>query len=171
MKISHYFTDLGSIYEAELDDLKSDSLGSDVLQQRLKSIRSQLTDLLPMMETNPEMLAVAFHAGINVTDAKPILRILAKEPSEFPAWDDVAQCVEFEPWAEELVDTVQAADGWEQFLLTTVALEYLHALAGNAVHEPAESESDEDMDEDSDDLNEAGDQWLADQGFESNKPD
>ncbi len=170
MKTSHYFTDLGSIYEAELDDLKSDSVGADVLQQRLKAIRSQLYDLLPMMETNPEMLAVAFHQGVIVTDPKPIQRILAKEPSEFPSWDAVSQCVEFEAWAEELVDAVQTADGWEQFLLTTVALEYQYARADIAEPVLAEDEGDDDEDE-SDDLSEAGDQWLADQGFESNKSD
>lgn len=163
MKISQYFTDLLPIYVAEIEDLTTDSGGSDVLHARLKAKRSQISDLLPMMETNPEMLAVVFHKGITLKNPKTIIRFLAREPSEFPLWDSVSQSVQFESWATGLVETIQAAAGGEQFLLTTVALEYLYAL-----NEISDYESEEvDAEDESDDLAEAGDQWLSDHGFDS----
>lgn len=168
MKISHYFADLRPIYVAEIEDLTTDSGGGDVLNARLKAKRSQISDLLPMMETNPEMLAVAFHKGMTVNNPKTIFRLLAKEPFEFPSWDSVSGSVEFEPWASDLVDMLHATEGGEQFLLTTVALEYLYSLSEASEHLPEERDSDDESDE-SDDLGEAGDQWLSDQGFDSHQ--
>lgn len=170
MKISHYFSDLRAIYVAEIEDLTTDSGGGDVLKARLREKRAQISDLLPMMETNPEMLAVAFHKSVIVKSPRIVIRLLACEPEEFPAWEAVSECVLFEPWATSMVETMLDEAGGEQFLLTTVALEYLYSLGDSSAHASDDEDEDEDhIEGDSDDLAEAGDQWLSDQGFDSQK--
>ena len=61
MKISRYFRDLRNAYEAELDDLTSDSEGKDVLRRRLADKRKEFGFLVQMVEVAPEMVAVVFH--------------------------------------------------------------------------------------------------------------
>lgn len=165
MKISHYFTELMATYVAEIDDLKTDSGGGDVLNTRLKEKRSQIPDLLPMIKTNPEMLAVIFHKSITIKNPETILNFLAKEPAEFPSWDVVSQSVQFDPWAKSHVESLKAEAGGEQFLLTTVMLEYLYAF-----YETSEDEAEEaEPTDETGDLAETGGQWLTDQGFDSHQ--
>jgi hypothetical protein len=165
MKMSPYFADLLPIYVAEIEDLTTDSGGGDVLHARLREKRAQVPDLLLMIDSNPEMLAVVFHKSISVKSRPAIVRILSSEPDEFPSWDSVAGSVQFASWATGLVGQIQAAPGGEQFLLTTVALEYLHGL--HEISEQEAGEIDSDDDDESEDLAEAGDQWLSEQGFDS----
>ena len=63
MSVSAFFRTLRTSYQAELDDLASDSEGRDVLRKRLAQKRSQMAFLQQMMETAPEMVAVVFHDG------------------------------------------------------------------------------------------------------------
>lgn len=162
MRISRYFTDLMATYVADIEDLKTDSGGDDVLAERLQDKRSQIPDLMPMIATNPEMLAVAFHRSIKVKKAATVLSYLAKEPAEFPAWDSIAPSVEFKPWAISIVENLKGEAGGEQFLLTAVMLEHLYAL-----YEVSEESVEEMEDEESDDLGESGGEWLTEQGFDS----
>lgn len=60
MQKSEFFDALSSMYEAEMDDLFSDSDGKNVLAKRLQTKREQLSDLLPMMDFAPEMVAPVF---------------------------------------------------------------------------------------------------------------
>jgi len=168
MRISRYFTDLMATYVAEIDDLKTDSGGGDVLNARLKDKRSQFAGLMPMMQTNPEMLAVIFHKAITVKDSKTILSYLSKEPHEFPEWGSIANCVQFQPWAAAYVDQLATTADGEEFLLTTVMLEYLLSRY-EISEEQASHDNDDNMDDDEDaaDLNEAGSEWMAEQGFDS----
>jgi hypothetical protein len=170
MRISRYFTDLMATYVAEIDDLKTDSGGGDVLNARLKDKRSQFAGLMPMMQSNPEMLAVIFHKAIAVKDAKTILSYLSKEPHEFPEWSTIASCVQFQPWAAAFVDQLATTADGEEFLLTTVMLEYLLSRY-EISEEQASHDNDDDMDDDDDgaDLNEAGSEWMAEQGFDSHQ--
>ncbi|OIQ91141.1 hypothetical protein GALL_269380 [mine drainage metagenome] len=162
MRISRYFTDLMATYVADIDDLKTDSGGDDVLADRLKEKRSQIPDLMPMINTNPEMMAVIFHRSIKVKKAATILSYLDKEPSKFPSWASIADSVQFQPWASTLVDQLKTEAGGEQFLLTTVMLEHLYAL-----YEVSEDAAEEMEMEESDDLAESGGEWMAEQGFDS----
>jgi hypothetical protein len=170
MRISRYFTDLMATYVAEIDDLKTDSGGSDVLNARLKDKRSQFAGLMPMMQTNPEMLAVIFHKAIAVKDTKTILSYLSKEPNAFPEWSTISKSVQFQPWAAAFVEQLEATTDGKEFLLTTVMLEYLlsryEISEDNASHD---SDEDSDDDEDSADLNEAGSEWMSEQGFDSHQ--
>ncbi len=163
MRISHYFTDLMATYIADVEDLKTDSNGDDVLNARLKEKRSQIPDLLPMIKTNPEMLAVIFHKSIVVENPETILSFLDKEPAEFPSWNSISNSIQFAPWATSLVEKLKTNADGEQFLLTTVMLEHLYSL-----YEISEEEFEEvDSGDESGDLAESGGQWLSDHGFDS----
>lgn len=162
MKISRYFTDLMATYVADIEDLKTDSGGDDVLAERLKERRSMLPDLMPMMTTNPELVAVVFHKSIIVKNSAPIMRYLDKEPAKFPAWDTVSSSVQFQPWATKLVENLKSEVGGEQFLLTAVMLEYLYGM-----YEVSEDAIEEVEDDESEDLAEAGGEWLTEHGFDS----
>ncbi len=162
MRISRYFTDLMATYVADIEDMKTDSGGDDVLADRLKEKRSQISDLMPMMNTNPEMLAVVFHRSIKVKKAATILSYLDKEPSKFPSWESISDSVQFQPWATSLVEQLKSNADGEQFLLTAVMLEHLYAL-----YEVSEDAAEEMETEESDDLAESGNEWMAEQGFDS----
>ena len=162
MRISRYFTDLMATYVADINDLKTDSGGEDVLTDRLKDKRSQIPDLMPMIMTNPEMMAVIFHRSIVIKQPKIIMAYIDKEPALFPAWDDISSSVEFQPWACGIVDQLKDEAGGEQFLLTTVMLEHLYAL-----YEASEDAIEEMEGDESDDLAESGGEWLTEHGFDS----
>jgi len=149
-------------YVADIDDLKTDSGGDDVLTERLVEKRSQIPDLMPMIKTNPEMLAVIFHRSVAVKKPEIIMSYLDKEPAKFPAWDAISPSVQFAPWAIGLVEKLKAEVGGEQFLLTTVMLEHLYAL-----YEVSEDAAEEMEAEESDDLAESGGEWLSEHGFDS----
>jgi hypothetical protein len=53
MSISHYFSDLRSAYQAEIDDLSFDSEGNNVLRQRLAQQRKEIGFLLTMITLSP----------------------------------------------------------------------------------------------------------------------
>lgn len=162
MKISRYFTDLMATYVADINDLKTDSGGEDVLTDRLKEKRSQIPDLMPMIMTNPEMMAVIFHKSIVIKKPEIIMSYLDKEPALFPAWDAISSSVQFQPWATGIVDKIKVEAGGEQFLLTAIMLEHLYAL-----YEVSEDAIEEMELEESDDLAEAGGEWLSEHGFDS----
>ncbi|MDP3088956.1 MAG: hypothetical protein Q8M99_12305 [Methylotenera sp.] len=162
MRISRYFTDLMATYVADIDDLKTDSGGEDVLANRLKEKRSQIADLMPMIKTNPEMLAVIFHKSVIVKKPKVIMSYIDKEPAKFPPWDTISNSIQFLPWSISLVEKLKTEVGGEHFLLTTVMLEHLYAL-----YEVSEDAIEEMEAEESDDLAEAGGEWLSEHGFDS----
>lgn len=162
MRISRYFTDLMATYVADIDDLKTDSGGEDVLTDRLIEKRSQLTDLMPMIKTNPEMLAIIFHRSVIVKNPEVIMSYLDKEPAKFPSWDTISPSIQFQPWSTSLVEKLKSEVGGEHFLLTTVMLEHLYAL-----YEVSEDAIEEMEAEESDDLAESGGEWLSEHGFDS----
>lgn len=162
MRISRYFTDLMATYIADINDLKTDSSGEDVLTDRLKDKRSQIPDLMPMIITNPEMMAVIFHQSMVIKQPKIIMAYIDKEPAMFPAWDDISSGVQFQPWASGIIDKIKDEAGGEQFLLTTVMLEHLYAL-----YEAREDAIEEMEDDEPDDLAESGGGWLSEHGFDS----
>ncbi len=84
MRLSSFFEELKSAYEAELDDLTTDSAGHDVLAKRLQAKRGQVSQLLPMIECNPEMVAVAFHGGMRFDSPEVMRDLAAQEPEDLP---------------------------------------------------------------------------------------
>jgi hypothetical protein len=162
MRISRYFTDLMATYVADINDLKTDSGGEDVLIDRLKEKRAQISDLMPMITTNPEMMAVIFHKSILIKNPEIIMSYIDKEPANLPAWADISSSLQFQPWATSLIEKLENEVGGEHFLLTTVMLEHLYSL-----YEVSEDAIEEIESEESDDLAESGGEWLSEHGFDS----
>ncbi|OIN93577.1 MAG: hypothetical protein AUJ20_03355 [Comamonadaceae bacterium CG1_02_60_18] len=183
MRLSNYFCALRSGYQAELDDLTSDSEGRDVLQKRLKEKRSQIAFLGQMMETAPEMVAVVFHGAFDFKLPAVMEQLLRTEPDDLPDWDSLADAVHLAPWAQALAEPLLAQPEGQRFLTVAGALEYLtqrHKYVNHAAHPEAAPAHDTllqggrqlGLDEEDDpnasdlDHDEAGAHWLEEQGFD-----
>jgi hypothetical protein len=161
MSISPYFLDLRSAYQSELDDLRFDSEGRDVLHQRLAGKRQEIGFLVQMMDISPEMVAVVFHQGFDFTEKTVMEHLLTHNAGGFPVWSSLAGGFELKPWAEELAHIILQAPGGDRFLALTAGLEYMaglpDAVAGSIVRI-----DDEDEDENEDGENQpAGDGGLV----------
>jgi len=176
VRLSPFFEDLKSAYDAELDDLMTDSAGHDVLAKRLKAKRGQLAQLLPMIECNPEMVAVAFHGGMRFASPEVMRELAAQEPEDLPDWSTLLTAVELESWAEALAEVVLKDPNGDRFMVVTACLEYLQGrFAASSEPEPERStdtrdavnsdQNEQDFD-DGLDLAESGADWLAEQGFD-----
>ena len=188
MKLSPYFHTLRSAYQAELDDLTSDSEGKDVLRKRLADKRGEIAFLAKMIDLAPEMVAVAFHGGFRFTQPAALERVLGLPQEEVPGWEQLAPAVALEPWAQSLAQTVLREPQGARFMTVAAGLEYLqhhaHMAPASAAHGDSDAEDDgEDAAEHDDDYNalsaddavdphnsrtreEASANWLADAGFD-----
>ena len=184
MKLSPYFHDLRSAYQAELDDLHSDSEGKDVLRKRLAEKRGEIAFLAKMIELAPEMVAVAFHHGFRFVKPTVVEHLLTLPFDALPGWDSLAHAVALEPWAASLAQTVLREPQGARFMAVAAGLEYLHLharMAHTAVHADADDDADAAEHEDgydalsaddavepqnSRDREEAGAHWLAETGFD-----
>jgi hypothetical protein len=184
VNLSQYFEDLNKAYRAELDDMQTDSQGNNVFAARLKEKRQQFTLLMPMIAFAPEMVAPAFHTGVSFDDPHAMMKLSFLEPEEFPSWLKLTEAIRFEAWAEKLVAIAVAEPGGERFLSTTMCLEFLHGMHSakhTLAHDAAEQDDDgegENAEEhdhnehnernegDDRDLEAAGADWLAEQGFD-----
>ena len=194
MKISPYFHDLRSAYQAELDDLLPDSEGKDVLRKRLAEKRNEIAFLVQMMELAPEMVAVVFHHGFRFTKPAALERVLGLSVDELPDWQVIAPAVALEPWAQGLAQTVLREPQGARFLTVAAGLEYmqlharmaahaasaLHADGAHGTDGAADGEDALEHDDDFDALSaddaadphnsrtrdEASSNWLADVGFD-----
>lgn len=171
MKSSRFFSELSSSYGYEIEDLTYDSAGGNVLASRLKVKRDQFAGLLPMSASAPEMVAPAFRGAFSFGDKEVLERLVAAQPEDFPAWETVAETIEIEPWATELVQQALASPDGERLMLVAAGLEYL--FDAPAAANPAETESATgqkgdggDDEESDDDLGEAGEDYLSEQGFD-----
>lgn len=178
MKISPFFLGLRSAYQAELDDLTFDSEGRDVLRQRLTERRKELKFLLQMMELSPEMVAVIFHQGFQFKLPAVMDHLLTHESDEFPDWDSLAHALHLPPWAHDLTQEVLKEPMGEWFLTVAAGLEYMHSKPAAA---PVGRQDDDENEEDGDDhldefdaaeendaraREEAGADWMVEQGFD-----
>jgi len=186
MRLSAYFCALRSAYQAEIDDLATDSEGHNVLQKRLREKRSQIAFLGQMMETAPEMVAVAFHGGFDFIVPAAMEQIVTTGPDDLPDWNRLAEAVHLAPWAHTLAEPLLTQPEGQRFLSLAAALEYLlqrrthdahanHDEATPDAHNPEQQgrrhggADDDDRDDalGSDlDHDEAGANWLQEQGFD-----
>lgn len=184
MRISPFFLQLHTAYQAELDDLASDSEGKDVLRKRLQDKRQEMGFLLKMMEISPEMVAVVFHQGFSFQHPAVMDDLLGREADELPEWDTLAEALRLTPWAQKLSDVVLQEPMGPWFMTVAASLEYMHGKAGMAPAAQDASDDEEDgengdrdhddrddrgRDGDDDDdraRDEAGADWLAEQGFD-----
>lgn len=188
MTLSPFFHDLRSAYQAELDDLRFDSEGHDVLRRRLADKRKEIGFLASMIELSPEMVAVVFHQGFGFQLPAALDDLLSREADELPEWSSLADSVRLEPWAEPLAQAMLKEPRGEWFMAVAAGLEYLlgKTQAASAL-QPASHDEDEDDgdaderepswndgDDDSDGgsqadakaRREAGDDWMVEQGFD-----
>lgn len=187
MRLSPFFHELKSAFDAELEDMGSDSAGNDVLESRLQAKRAQMPALMSMIKNYPEMGAVAFHNGIHFVSGKAMEELVKQEPEDFPLWTSLLPSLELSAWAEKLVKTVLEHPDGEQFLIVTAGLEYLHGKSDTAIPQHSRSDNadedngiddgefgsdyddeNDDVDGADSDLAEAGSDWLAEQGFDRN---
>jgi hypothetical protein len=173
MTISPFFTDLRSAYQAELDDLRQDSEGKDVLKKRLTDKRGEIDFLVKMMELSPEMVAVVFHQAFVFTLPAVMDDLLGFEADELPDWTGLAHDIQIAPWAQNLADKVLSEPGGEWFLTVAATLEY---MAGKPVAHAAQADDEEDDEEEFDGdaqehadakaRKEAAEDWMVGQGFD-----
>ena len=195
MSISPFFHALGSAYQAEMDDLASDSEGKDVLRQRLAEKRKELAFLRQMIEISPEMVAVVFNQGFHFNQPAALEDLVSRESDELPEWDSLAHALTLKPWAQELAKEMVKEPMGEWFMTVAAGLEYLYAKPGAPMRTPRDADGgetdgdsdgedhDHDLDQDQSDdpLNdpddtddeynarrreEAGQDWMEAQGFD-----
>lgn len=163
---SFYFEDLSERYNCEIDDLRTDSEGKDVLNKRLQEKRQSFKSLTPMLEEAPEMVASAFHGAFRFKDR----HLLGRASNSvcglagFPSWAEIEPTIEIEPWARPLIELcLQEADG-EAFLVTSVVLEWM--LAEDIRRPQAAQDAEDEIEDDTEDLGDSGADWMSTQGFD-----
>ncbi len=196
MTISPYFRNLRSAYFAELDDLTFDSEGVHILDKRLAQRRKEMEFLVHMLEISPEMVAVVFHKAFRFKSLALMDDLLSRESEDLPEWDALADSIELAPWTKPLLAIVQKQPMGDWFLSVAAGLEYMYAkpehaqaAGSNEAEEHDDDEADHEhkahahaddrsgkrgaahADDDADDgdersLDEAGADWMADQGFD-----
>lgn len=181
MNISPFFRNLRATYEAELDDLRFDSDGRDVLRQRLAQRRKELSFLLQMMTLSPEMVAVTLHQGFTFKSPAMMEHLLTLTPQEFPDWDKLADAIELAPWTHDLVQAIRKEPMGNGFLTVAAGMEYMHHKPATAPARSHDAEDEVEVEEDTDaELSpldaeeesdarareEAGADWMVEQGFD-----
>ena len=175
MKISPYFSQLKESYQSEIDDLRFDSEGKDVLNARLTVKRQLFKELLPMMEIAPEMVAATFHGSITVNDREQMETFVLEGPGALASWEVVSGSLTVRADLAPLIGLALTSDGGDEFLVTMACLQFLFAVQEQTIA----SEEDEDLsiaEEQGDEQgDEAGDQeagtdkaedWLSEHGFD-----
>jgi hypothetical protein len=188
MSISTYFMDLRSAYQAELDDLRFDSEGKDVLRKRLAEKRKELDFLLKMMELAPEMVAVVLQQAFQFKSPATMDHVVAQDADELPEWDSISDSIEIASWAGEMVKAILKEPMGPWFMTVAASLEYLNNKPLTAA-ERAQFSADEEEEEDGDAVREerhddnhtedhdedeadaqaredAGNDWMVEQGFD-----
>jgi hypothetical protein len=180
MKISPFFQHLRSAYQAEIDDLTFDSEGRDVLRQRLAERRKELGFLIQMLELSPEMVSVVLHQGFRFKSAAAMDHVLSHESEDMPDWDTLADTIQLTPWAQVLVDRLLDEPKGAWFLSVAAGLEYMYGKVDTSQATKAAAEAEDDEDAESEPMNaldaeeeedarnreEAGQDWMVEQGFD-----
>lgn len=190
MHLSPFFHNLRSAYQAELDDMRHDSEGQFVLDRRLAQRRGEIEFLVNMLELSPEMVAVVLHKAFRFSSALVMDQLLACEPEDLPDWDQLGPTTVVAPWAEGLISTLRKHPGGDRFLTVAAALEYMAAMPRAAQSSHADDDADSEADDaqreggdghegglpylsaddaadaDGTTREQAGADWMAEQGFD-----
>ncbi len=147
MTTSSFFHNLRSAYQAELDDLRTDSEGHDVLHKRLAEKRREMGFLVKMMELSPEMVAVVLHQAFRFTNAAAMNHLMAQDADELPAWSSFSDTIDVAPWARDIVQTILEEPAGDWFMTIATALEYMHHKPLTAADRAELENEDEDGDQ------------------------
>jgi len=151
----------------------TDSEGKSVLQKRLNEKRREIDAILPMIEFSPEMVSVVFYGAFDFKSNEIMQQVVLSEPGDpaFFAWSELESELTVTGWARPLIESSLKVEGGDAFLVATAGLEFLRgkdSLSAPMRESEPEAEKEGDDEEDGlDDLNEAGADWLAEQGFDS----
>ncbi|WP_353136173.1 hypothetical protein [Limnohabitans sp.] len=180
MIISPFFQELRSAYQAELDDLNSDSEGQYILDKRLAEKRKELGFLLQMMDLNPEMVAVVLHQAFEFHEPELMTHFISLDADNLLSWDALSEGVRIAPWAQPMVEQILAEPVGAWFMTVAAALEYMHGTPMRSSAQSNEADADEDLqnvergdqaehDEEREarEREEAGNAWMVEQGFDS----
>ena len=184
MSISPFFQELRSAYQAELDDLNSDSEGHCILDKRLAEKRQSLDFLLQMMDLNPEMVAVVLHQAFEFHEPELMAHFITLDADDLLSWDTLSEGVRIAPWAQPIVDKILTEPVGAWFMTVAAALEYMHGtpmrggLHGGAQSNDADADEDlenvergdhseQDEEREAREREEAGNAWMVEQGFDS----
>ncbi len=180
MSISPFFQELRSAYQAELDDLNSDSEGQYILDKRLAEKRQELDFLLQMMDLNPEMVAVVLHQAFEFTEPELMDHFITHDADDLLSWDALSEGMRIAPWAQPIVDKILAEPVGAWFMTVAAALEYMHGTPMRGGAQSGQADADEDLenvergdqaepDEEREarEREEAGNAWMVEQGFDS----
>ncbi len=169
MRMSPYFSQLKDSYQSEIDDLRFDSVGNDVLEQRLAEKRRAFKELLPMMECAPEMVAATFHGSISVNDRALMETYVLQHPDALPTWDIVSGSLSVRADHDALIALALSAEGGDAFLVTMACLQFLFDVQDDQFVSQAD-DSDEldhaDEQDVEDDEDEKVEDWLSKHGFD-----
>ena len=180
MSISPFFQELRSAYQAELDDLNSDSEGHYILDKRLAEKRKELDFLLQMMDLSPEMVAVVLHQAFEFHEPELMAHFITRDADDLLSWDALSEGVRIAPWAQPIVDKILAEPVGAWFMTVAAALEYMHGTPMRTSAQSNDADADEDLenvergdqaehDEEREarEREEAGNAWMVEQGFDS----
>jgi len=180
MSISPFFQELRSAYQAELDDLYSDSEGHYILDKRLTEKRKELDFLLQMMDLSPEMVAVVLHQAFEFHEPELMAHFITLDADELLSWDALSEGVRIAPWAQPMAKQILAEPVGAWFMSVAAALEYMHGTPMRGAAKSADADADEDLenvergdhpeqDEEREarEREEAGNAWMVEQGFDS----
>jgi hypothetical protein len=180
MSISPFFQELRSAYQAELDDLNSDSEGHYILDKRLAEKRKEMDFLLQMMDLNPEMVAVVLHQAFEFTEPELMDHFITLDADELLSWDALSEGVRIASWAQPMVNQILAEPMGAWFMSVAAALEYMHStpMRGSAASHDADADEDlenvergdhsePDEEREAREREEAGNAWMVEQGFDS----
>jgi hypothetical protein len=180
MIISPFFQELRSAYQAELDDLNSDSEGQYILDKRLAEKRKELGFLLQMMDLNPEMVAVVLHQAFEFHEPELMAHFISLDADDLLSWDALSEGVRIAPWAQPMVEQILAEPVGAWFMTVAAALEYMHGTPMRSTAQSNDADADEDLqnvergdqaehDEEREarEREEAGNAWMIEQGFDS----
>ena len=183
MSVSPFFKHLRTSYQAEMDDLTSDSEGKDVLKKRLAEKRKEISFLTQMIELSPEMVAVIFHSAFNFKLPAVMDDLLTFESEELPDWETLADVVLLADWAQEPARAILKEPRGEWFMTVAAALEYMYSKPDTRAAAQADDDSEDGDEEDNEDddrnvfddeeeeaearaREEAGADWMVEQGFD-----
>ena len=180
MSISPFFQELRIAYQAELDDLNSDSEGHYILDKRLAEKRKELDFLLQMLDLNPEMVAVVLHQAFEFTEPELMDHFITLDAEDLLSWDALSEGIRIAPWAQTMVNQILAEPVGAWFMSVAAALEYMHGTPMRRGVSSNDADADEDLqnvergdqpeqDEEREarEREEAGNAWMVKQGFDS----
>ena len=169
--------------------MRTDFEGHDVLQKRLAEKRRELGFLVKMMALNPEMVAVVLHQALRFTNPAAMDHLVAQDADNLPEWYSLCDTIEVAPSARDIVQTILKEPMGEWFMTIAAALEYMHHKpltatqraqteddddegnvdrdeVRNERHEDNRTEDHDEQEADARAREEAGNDWMVEQGFD-----